>query len=76
MKTICAIAFSGFILTGVLQAEEELPEAPRAVLDSIISNCRDYAIEDEVAAEQLNEYLLTCVNQELSDLEYRQLAKL
>ena len=64
------------LVGGNLYAEEELPKAPAPILDSVKANCREYAEEDGVKAEELNAYLLTCINEELSDLEFRAISDL
>jgi len=76
MKTNGAVVL-GLVtmIAGSLWAEEELQEAPAVILDSVKASCRTYAEEDEVKAEDLDAYLLKCINEELSDLEYRAIAK-
>jgi hypothetical protein len=72
MKIIATTMLAAITLVGGnLYAEEELPEAPAAVLKSIKANCHEYAEEDDIKAEDLKEYLLKCINEELSDLDYR-----
>lgn len=76
MKITIAALLAAMMLTSSLYAEEELREAPMVILESIKANCQGYAEEDGVAAEELNSYLLKCINEELSDLEYRAITKL
>jgi hypothetical protein len=77
MKIAGTVTLMVVTLAGAnLRAEEQLPEAPVPVLESVKANCREYAEEDGINAEELNAYLLKCINDELSDLEFRAISSL
>tara|TARA_B110000467_G_C18277963_1_gene456686 strand:+ start:631 stop:882 length:252 start_codon:yes stop_codon:yes gene_type:complete len=52
-------------------SEPELMEASENYVISLVEVCKNYAIEDEVDKENLNAYLLTCVNDELESSYYK-----
>ncbi|MFT5452424.1 MAG: hypothetical protein ACI9N9_001916 [Enterobacterales bacterium] len=60
----------------VVTADEEKTIAPKSVVDETITLCKQYATEDAVAEDKLNEYMLTCVNDELDDSDYQKIPKL
>lgn len=57
-------------------AEDELPEASKEIIQDYKQLCMIYASDDNVAKEQMAEYLLTCVNDELSEQGYQKIAQL
>lgn len=38
--------------------------------------CKEYAVEDEISEEEMKGYMLTCVNDELTDAYYLPLSEL
>jgi hypothetical protein len=55
---------------------DDLPDAPKDLLDSTIKECKEYAAEDGIEQEKMKIYLLECVNSELEDQGYKKLDKL
>jgi hypothetical protein len=55
---------------------EKLPEAPKKLVKELKTECKEYAIDEEVPKNTLNQYLLECINQELNITGYRMLKKL
>lgn len=53
------------------EAETELMEASNDYVINLMGLCNGDAIEDEVAAEDLTQYLLTCINDELAIAYYK-----
>ena len=53
------------------EAATELMAAPTDYVLSLLSQCKEYAIEDEVSEADMNKYLLTCINDELADSYYK-----
>jgi hypothetical protein len=51
--------------------EPVLLDAPHDYVMSLLSQCKDYAIEDEVVKADMNGYLLTCINDELQESDYK-----
>jgi len=54
----------------------ELAIAPDDVISDYIELCNSYAIEENIEENQLNEYLLNCVNDELTANGYEKIEKL
>ncbi|MEW6989201.1 hypothetical protein AADZ91_00815 [Colwelliaceae bacterium 6441] len=74
MKKIILVLIMLPLLFNVANSEEkqpELEEAPKALLLSLLENCKQDAIEDEVMKKDLNKYLLTCINDELEAINYK-----
>jgi hypothetical protein len=65
------LALSSSFVYSEETAEPELMEASESYVISLVSLCKDYAKEDEVDKENLNAYLLTCVNDELESSYYK-----
>ena len=57
-------------------AYDDKPAAPKDVVDSIVEQCKQYASEDGVKAEDMDSYVLSCVNDELDDQGYAKVDKL
>lgn len=49
---------------------EGTEQASAAYIQSILTVCKQDAAEDEVSAEELNNYLLECVNDDLVSNDY------
>jgi hypothetical protein len=56
-------------------AEEE-KKAPKSVVNDYIELCTIYATEDDISKEELDSYLLNCVNEELKDNGYKEVNSL
>lgn len=53
------------------EAKTELMAAPTDYVMSLLSQCKEYAIEDEVLKADMKKYLLTCINDDLADSHYK-----
>lgn len=51
-------------------------EASVGYIQSVLVACKEYAVEDEVDADSLNDYLLQCVNDDLEENEFKKIAEL
>lgn len=54
-----------------IDKEVELSEAPKQYLMSMLRICKDYAEEFEVPQKEFNKYLLSCINDELANGDYK-----
>ncbi|MFT6901032.1 MAG: hypothetical protein ACJAXS_001219 [Colwellia sp.] len=73
-KIILAIAL--LTLTSSLSAHSEetetaLMDAPNDYVASLLIQCKEYAVEDEIAEADMKTYLLDCVNDELKEGYYK-----
>jgi len=65
------LIFAMALSTGVIADDTSAKgPAPKEVIDQAIKTCQEYAKEDEVVAEELESYMLVCVNGELEDQGY------
>jgi hypothetical protein len=74
MKTIIlALAFFALTSNAAFSEESEpaLVEAPSDYVMSLLRLCKDYAIEDETTKTDMNNFLLTCINDELEESDYK-----
>lgn len=55
---------------------EQPADAPAAVIQEAKATCLKWAEEDGVAKEELDSYLLQCVNDQLADLGYKPVTKI
>ena len=51
--------------------EQELMDASPEYAMSLVAQCKSDASEDEISASEMNNYLLTCVNDELEASYYK-----
>ncbi|AZQ85365.1 hypothetical protein EKO29_16070 [Colwellia sp. Arc7-635] len=51
--------------------EQELMDASPEYVMSLVAQCKNDASEDEISASEMNNYLLTCVNDELEASYYK-----
>lgn len=58
------------------EAETELMEASNDYVINLMRLCKGDAVEDEVAAEDMTQYLLTCINDELAIAYYKPISVL
>ena len=71
-KTILACMLLTLVSSASIAEENEveLKEAPKAYVLSLLKTCQDYAVEDEISKDELDDYLLTCINDELESEDY------
>lgn len=50
--------------------EVELKQAPKEHVLALLKSCQNYAVEDETAKDELDAYLLSCINDELESEDY------
>lgn len=74
MKALLGLAL--LVVSGVVSADDELPAASAADVKQLVQVCRQMAVEDEIAKEELDDYLLECVNDQLNEMGYRAIEEL
>ena len=75
MKALLGLAL--LVVTGVVCADDDdTPVASASDVKQLISVCKQMAVEDEIVKEELNEYLLDCVNDQLNEMGYRRIEAL
>lgn len=73
-KYIIALLFSTICLNAAFA--DELPDAPEDELQASIKTCTDWATEDNVVAEELKLHVLNCVNDDLTNMGYKNVTKI
>jgi len=58
------------------ETETELMDASKDYILTLLSMCKSYAQEDEISKEDMQNYLLTCINDELADSFYKPISAL
>ena len=53
------------------EVQPELEQAPKEFILGLLDNCKQDALEDEVTENDLDKYLITCINDELEAIEYK-----
>ncbi|MGL4447677.1 hypothetical protein [Shewanella sp.] len=72
MKTLpTVITLSACLAFACIADESTLPPAPAADLAQLIEVCQQMAVEDQVDNGELQQYVLDCVNDQLTELGYR-----
>jgi len=74
MKIILLSAIATLLLSGASFAEDTdqtLADAPQEYILSLLADCKEYAVEDEVEKKELNSYLLACINDSLAESYYK-----
>ena len=56
--------------------EETGPQLPLAYQLNILASCKSFAVEDNVDNDMLEDYLLDCVNNDLTELGYEDITEL
>lgn len=51
-------------------------DAPKSYLLNLLSECKEYAAVEEITEQNLNAYLLQCINEELEASYYKNINKL
>jgi len=74
MKKISAFLL-GFAVCMAI-ADEDKPAAPQSVIDEAKAVCEKYAQEDNVPADDLKNFLMECVNEELDAQGYKKVDSL
>ncbi|XQW86207.1 hypothetical protein ACOYR1_05625 [Thalassotalea piscium] len=71
-KTLLACMLLTFASSATYAEEGEvvLKQAPKEYVLALLKTCQEYAIEDEVAKDELDTYLLTCINDDLESEDY------
>ncbi|MFT6902105.1 MAG: hypothetical protein ACJAXS_002313 [Colwellia sp.] len=71
-KLILALAVLALTSTAAFgqEDESELMAAPSEYVVSLLAECKDDAVEDEITTSEMNSYLLTCINDELEASYY------
>lgn len=73
MKKIILVLAMLTLNTAFANNEENEPEimtASEEYVLSLLQVCKDYANEDEISQDELNRYLLVCINDELESSFY------
>lgn len=77
MKIITLITVLALASTSLFANEGmELEDAPQTVIATAIEQCEAYASEDNIEAEDLKDYMLLCVNEELDAEGYKKITSL
>ncbi|MGI2259096.1 hypothetical protein [Shewanella sp. GXUN23E] len=79
MKAISALLVSALLSVSVMANEAAEEQSPVATLDEVVSllnDCSARASEQSVADEDLEQFVLDCVNEQLSDMGYQQIESL
>ena len=59
-----------------VSADADLPEAPISVVKDFVYLCSDNAIEDGIPEDQLDSYILDCVNSELEEQDWKKIQEI
>ncbi len=72
-KFILALAVLALTSNGAFghEDEPELMEASPEYVMSLLAQCKNDASEDEITTTEMNNYLLTCINDELEASYYK-----
>jgi len=63
-------------LLSVAVVAQEAAEAPKSIIADYIELCTSYATEDGIGKDDMDSYLLECVNTELTDNGYKEVKSL
>lgn len=75
MKALLGLAL--LVASGVVCADDdEAPVASASEVKQLVGVCKQMAVEDEIVKEELNDYLLDCVNDQLNEMGYRRIETL
>ena len=55
---------------------QELQDAPKSYLLNLLSECQEYGALEDIAQENINTYLLQCINEELEASFYNPIGSL
>lgn len=71
-KLILALAVMALTSNAAFGQEDEpeLMAASSEYVISLLAQCKDDAVEDEITASEMNSYLLNCINDELEASYY------
>ena len=77
MKNIILVTGFCLLSTSVFASDDiELTEAPSSFVEEALMMCNEFAQDEDIKAEELDAFLLECVNDELEESDYKKLAKL
>ncbi len=77
MKTLSVImALSAFISFTSIAEESPLPPAPASEITQLKEVCQQMADEDQVENAELQQYVLDCVNDQLTEMGYQTIQQL
>jgi hypothetical protein len=64
-KVLCALV-AGLVFTSSVIANDESQTASKEMVANTLASCVEWAAEDEVSNEDMDKYLLECVNDVLT----------
>jgi hypothetical protein len=78
MKKIIAFTLLALFNNIAYSQGEEVAseEAPNGHVQNLLIECKQYATQDEITEENLNSYLLQCINEELENSFYKKITTL
>lgn len=75
-KVLLASLFTVISMSAMANNDEALTEASADYIQTVLVSCKEYAVEDEVAANDLTAYLLECVNDDLEANDFKKIMSL
>lgn len=75
-KILIATLFTVLSMSAIANDEAALTEATADYIQTVLSTCKEYALEDEVAPKDLNTYLLDCINDDLEANDFKKVMAL
>ncbi|MCH1929801.1 hypothetical protein L9G16_06355 [Shewanella sp. A25] len=77
MKTLsAAIVLSALVSFASFADESTLPPAPANDIAQLTEVCQQMAFEDQIENAELKQYVLDCVNDQLTEMGYQTVEKL
>lgn len=77
MKMLSAVlALSTLITFASFADESTLPPAPASDIAQLTEVCQQMADEDQIEGEELKQYVLDCVNDQLTEIGYQTVTEL
>lgn len=79
MKKVLVVVAALFLPLNIANSEEVALDKLVADKDFVISllmNCKEDAVEDEIADIDMHDYLMTCINDELEMIDYQPITEL
>ncbi|QSX33417.1 hypothetical protein JYB87_17130 [Shewanella avicenniae] len=76
MRALALLAVLLVATPAVFAEDEALPEASAADVKQLLQVCKQMAVEDEIIKDELADYLLDCVNDQLNEMGYRRIETL
>ena len=72
VKNIVALIILVFSFN--LLSSDELPKAPKEFIAELVESCKHYAQDEEVNADEVKQFILDCVNEDMEANGYAKLA--